>query len=233
MQRDTQFFDLLEACAETGCPVCRLSLMTARRYLADILYEFVNDPGIRDGIRHARGYCNEHAWWMANDRVHQLGIALIQQDMVETILAATEPLRNGRNARQSAQELLKRLQPTAECPVCAHVRTMEDIVLCALLKYIGDPDLAAALENSDGLCLAHFSRALELMNDADTLKRLMALQRNTLTRLRDELAEFIRKNDYRFRDEEFGKEGDSWRRAIGIVSSGRGVRHLHCAQAQV
>ena len=46
MQRDTQFFDLLEACAETGCPVCRLSLITARRYLADILYEFVNDPGI-------------------------------------------------------------------------------------------------------------------------------------------------------------------------------------------
>jgi hypothetical protein len=34
------------------------------------------------------------------------------------------------------------------------------------------------------------------------------MQQSTLTRLRDELAEFIRKNDYRFRDEGKGREGD-------------------------
>jgi len=224
MQRDMQVFDLLEACAQSGCPVCRLSLKAARRYLDSILYEFANDPGVRDGIRQARGYCNEHAWWMAPDTVHQLGIGIIQQDMVETVLNMIETIPNGRAPRHSAQELLKRLRPTAECPVCAHVRTMEDIALSALLEYMDDPDLAAALENSSGLCLAHFSRALELVREADALKRLVGLQRRTLTALRDELAEFIRKNDYHFRDEGLGKEGDSGRRAIGIVSGKRGVR---------
>jgi len=224
MQRDMQVFDLLEACAQSGCPVCRLSLKAARRYLDSILYEFANDPGVRDGIRQARGYCNEHAWWMAPDTVHQLGIGIIQQDMVETVLNMIETIPNGRAARHSAQGLLKRLRPTAKCPVCAHVRTMEDIALSALLEYMDDPDLAAALENSSGLCLAHFSRALELVREADALKRLVGLQRRTLTALRDELAEFIRKNDYHFRDEGLGKEGDSGRRAIGIVSGKRGVR---------
>ena len=224
MQRDMQVFDLLEACAQSGCPVCRLSLKAARRYLDSILYEFANDPGVRDGIRQARGYCNEHAWWMAPDTVHQLGIGIIQQDMVETVLNMIETIPNGRATRHSAQGLLKRLRPTAKCPVCAHVRTMEDIALSALLEYMDDPDLAAALENSSGLCLAHFSRALELVREADALKRLVGLQRRTLTALRDELAEFIRKNDYHFRDEGLGKEGDSGRRAIGIVSGKRGVR---------
>jgi hypothetical protein len=179
---------------------------------------------VRDGIRQARGYCNEHAWWMAPDTVHQLGIGIIQQDMVETVLNMIETIPNGRATRHSAQGLLKRLRPTAKCPVCAHVRTMEDIALSALLEYMDDPDLAAALENSSGLCLAHFSRALELVREADALKRLVDLQRRTLTALRDELAEFIRKNDYHFRDEGLGKEGDSGRRAIGIVSGERGVR---------
>ncbi len=41
--------------------------------------------------------------------------------------------------------------------------------------------------------------------------------------LRDELAEFIRKQDYRFRDEGLGAEGDAWIRAIAQVS---GARHL-------
>jgi hypothetical protein len=224
MQKDMQYFDLLEACAEPGCPVCRLSLKLVRHYIDTILYEYVNDPGVRDEIRRSRGYCNAHAWWMVEVHGAGLGIAIIQGDIVQTVIELTETLSNGRNARQSAQELLQRLQPKAECPVCAHRRAMEDITLNMLLQHISDEKLATALAGSAGLCLPHFSRALELVENAETLKQLIALQRLTLTELRDELAEFIRKNDYRFRDEGFGKEGDSWRRAIGIVSGERGVR---------
>jgi len=224
MQKDTRYFDLIEAFSEPGCPVCRVSLELARHYVDSILYEYVNDPGVRDEIRKSHGYCNEHAWWMLDVGGAGLGIAIFQRDIVQTVLDLTETLPNGRNAPQSAQELLKRLQPTAECPVCAHRRTMDDITLDTLLQHIGDEKLARALVGSAGLCLPHFSRALELVDNAEALKQLVALQQSTLTRLRDDLAEFIRKNDYRFRDEGFGKEGDSWRRAIGIVSGERGVR---------
>jgi hypothetical protein len=57
-----------------------------------------------------------------------------------------------------------------------------------------------------------------------TLAQLVDLQRRTMGELRDELAEFIRKNDYRFRHEGFGKEGDSWLRAIGIICGEQDVR---------
>jgi len=224
MQKDTRYFDLMKACSEPGCPVCRVSLELARHYVDGILYEYVNDPDIRDEIRKSRGYCNEHAWWMLDVRGAGLGIAIFQRDVVQTVLELIETLPDGRNARQSAQELLERLQPTAECPVCAQRRTMEDFMLDTLLQHIGDEELAAALAGSAGLCLPHFSRALERVDDAEALKQLVALQRHTVTELRDDLAEFLRKNDYRFRDEGFGKEGDSWRRAIGIVSGERGVR---------
>jgi len=224
MQKDTRYFDLIEACSESGCPICHISLELGRHYVDSILYEYVNDPDVRDEIRKSRGYCNEHAWWMLDVRGAGLGIAILQRDVIETVLDLTETWPNGRNTRQSAEELLKRLRPTAECPVCAHRREMEDIALNALLTHIGDPDLATALAGSAGLCLPHFLRALERVDDAEALKQLVALQRRTLTELRDDLAEFIRKNDYHFRDEGFGKEGDSWRRAIGIVSGERGVR---------
>jgi Family of unknown function (DUF6062) len=222
VQKDMSYFDLVEACAEPGCPVCRLSLNLVRRYVGGILHEYVNDPGVRADFRQARGYCNEHAWLMSGG--HGLGVAILQRDVIETVLALIETLSDGYNGRQSPRELLRRVRPTAECPVCAHRRAMEDITLDTLLQHIGDEELAAALASSAGLCLVHFSRALELVEDADTLKQLVELQRYTLTELRDDLAEFIRKNDYRFRDEGFGKEGDSWRRSIGIVSGEYGVR---------
>lgn len=219
-----QYFDLLEACAQPGCPVCRLVQQSVRRYLDSVLYESVNDPGVREGLRQARGYCYEHAWWMSTNCGQSLGVAILQRDVVEMTLEQTTVAPLGRNARQRARRLLQRLRPTAECPACAHRCTTEDHVLHALLQYSGDADLVAALAGSAGLCLPHFRRALELTTDAAALNRLVDLQRRTLTQLRDELSEFIRKNDYRFRSEGFGPEGNSWRRAIGIVSGERSER---------
>jgi hypothetical protein len=47
---------------------------------------------------------------------------------------------------------------------------------------------------------------------------VVAAQRSVWERLYDELGEFIRKNDHRFRDETFGPERDSWRRALEAIS---------------
>ena len=62
MPKDTLYFELLDACAETGCPICRLSLESVQRHLDGALYEFVNDIEARAVLRVARGYCNDHAW---------------------------------------------------------------------------------------------------------------------------------------------------------------------------
>jgi len=43
-------------------------------------------------------------------------------------------------------------------------------------------------------------------------------QRRIWERLLAQLSEFIRKNDYRFRDEPVGEEGDAWLRAIAALA---------------
>lgn len=224
MPKDTLYFELIDACAETGCPICRLSLESVQRHLDGALYEFVNDVEARAILRRARGYCNDHAWWLTKTRGNSLSIGIIYHDIVKAVLRELENVPAGRRGRQRAQELLKRVGPAGECPACAHRRTMEDVMLGALLKHIKDEGLDAALVGCGGLCVPHFSRALELVRNDRTLAQLVDLQRRTMGELCDELAEFIRKNDYRFRHEGFGKEGDSWLRAIGIICGEQDVR---------
>ena len=223
-KKDRLYSDLLEACARPGCPLCRVSLAFVRSYLESTMYERVNDEGVRAALRDARGYCNVHAWMLTEGYGVVLGTAIIQRDVLNAVLEATDVPRLRRGARQYAQEVLRRLRPTAECPACAHRRTMEDIAIQTLLKYLDDPQLAAALDKTDGLCLPHFSRALELVEDSGHLRRLLDFQRQALKGLCDELSELIRKHDYRFADEGFGEEGSSWLRATGIVSAERDAR---------
>jgi len=223
-KKDWLYSDLLEACTKPGCPLCRVSLAFVRSYLDGTMYERVNDSGVRAALRAARGYCNAHAWMLTEGLGVALGVAIIQRDVLHTILEATDVAPLGRGVRQYAQDILRRLRPTAECPVCVHRRTMEDIAIQTLLKYLDDARLAAALDEASGLCLPHFSRALELVEDSEQLQRLLRFQRRALERLGDELSELIRKRDYRFKDEGFGEEGDSWLRATGIVSAERGAR---------
>jgi len=223
-KKDRLYSDLLEACSRPGCPLCRVSLAFVRSYLESTMYERVNDGGVRAALRNARGYCNAHAWMLTEGHGVVLGTAIIQRDVLNAVLEATDVPSLGRGTRQYAQEILRRLRPTAECPACAHRRMMEDIAIQTLLKYLDDPPLAAALDKTNGLCVPHFSRALELVEEPDHLRRLLDFQRRALRGLRDELSELIRKHDYRFADEGFGEEGSSWLRATGIVSAERGVR---------
>jgi hypothetical protein len=112
----------------------------------------------------------------------------------------------------------RRLEPKAECPACAYQRTMDENAMRALLQHLHNPQVAEAVAASEGFCLPHFSRLLALGPSEAVLETLIDLERRVLSEMRDELAEFIRKNDYRFRDEKFGAEGDSWIRSIGLLA---------------
>lgn len=217
--KDQMYSDLLKACAQPGCPLCRMSLESVRRYLESTMYEFVNDGGVRAALRAARGYCNRHAWMVTEGYGMVMGAAVIQRDVINAVLQAAETAPR----RQGGPKIAHRLQPTAECPACAHQHRMEDIAIQTLLKYLDDPDMAAALD-ATCLCLPHFTRALELVQDSDQLERLLRFQRQALQELSDELTELIRKHDYRFADEGFGREADSWLRATGVVSGERGAQ---------
>jgi hypothetical protein len=195
-----------------------------RSYLDSMLYEKVNDIEVRAELRQARGYCNNHAWMLTEGRGVVLGVAIIQHDIVNAVLEATDVASRGRGVRRDAERILQGLRPGAECPACAHRQKMEDMAIQTLLKHLDDRRLVEALAETSGLCLPHFSRALELVEESAQLRRLQEFQREALEGLRDELAELIRKHDHRFAGEALGEEGDSWLRATGIVSAERVAR---------
>lgn len=236
--KHTTYYELRDALAEDGCPICRLAQKSVARFLDGLIYENVNDPGIREDIREARGFCNLHAWQL-RDHGGALGIAIIHHDVLEDAMEAIEAAQyqptswlpslnrrrvsDGEPASPATAPLANDLLPQRRCPACRRRDDTARSYIGTLFQHVEDPELNRALRESHGLCLPHFRQALQQVPDESTFKILTETQLDIWRHLRDELSEFIRKQDYRFHDEGLGAEGTSWSRAIAQISGMRGI----------
>src|SRR6478672_9860944 len=84
--RDSTAFEVRDALAQAGCPVCRLALRSVGRWLASVAYDQINDIDLRHELRAARGFCNAHAHrWLTE--VHSvLGTAIVYEDLLTSAL---------------------------------------------------------------------------------------------------------------------------------------------------
>ena len=226
-------YKLLEACREPGCPICRVEQQGVERYLDNQFYENVNSPAWRDQLRASQGFCHEHAWLGVDKRLGDaLGFSIIYHDIVNSLLRSLkdEPrsartqghrasiLRQGSESlRRRAAGVLALLAPQKRCPACTHRDAVTRNLLSALAEDLSTTEVQEALQASDGLCLPHLRLALGSATDDSGDETLLMIQRAKLERLKHELAEFIRKNDYQAIKEGFGNEGDAWLRAIAMV----------------
>jgi len=222
------------------CPLCLLVQKALRDYLEDLIGSFGVDRGARAEMREARGFCSEHANQLRDMVGVGLGVALIHWDIIETMLEETEGARRGLTAagprgllsrlrptgraNQAAARIAAALEPKRACLGCEHQASVENLYLTALLHYIAEPALAAALEASPGLCLPHFRQALEMPAEPAALARLVEIETACLRRLSAELQALARRLDHHQRDEMIGDERDAWLRSIHQVSGMRGTR---------
>lgn len=227
-------YNLLEACREPGCPVCRLEQQAVERYLDHHFYENVNSPAWRDQLRASLGFCQEHAWLGVEERLGDaLGFAIIYHDIVNNLLdqskeadspqqssrRRTSLLKQGPEQRRTVTErMLSALTPGKRCPVCEHREEATHTLVSVLMEEMKTPEMREALKASEGLCVFHLRVALEHGKDRSAAEELIAIHREKFQSLRAELAEFIRKNDYRVIVEGFGKEGNAWLRAIALIA---------------
>ncbi len=235
------YYEVLEACAGPGCPLCSLSEKWVNRYLRSVLYEKVNDLGIREALRRAHGYCNEHAWRLPQvSDGPALGTALLYRSVLRQVSAelnsarfappANGLLNKARGALQAtgaaAANETGPLQPQQPCPACKHREAMTASALSGLAEALAADDgrMLAALRKSAGLCLPHLRQALAAAQNRAAFEALVSLANERMDSLAQELDEFIRKNDHRFMPEGFGPEGDSWLRAIGWAAGAKGVQ---------
>jgi hypothetical protein len=230
LQNSIAYFEVREALAEDGCPICHLLVRRSRAALDSLLYEQVTDPDTRNELRTSHGLCNWHAWELLHVPSGRSGIAIIYETLLGHQLTELLLLQQRLQPRTLWQRLrtqildhspplpfLSRWRTKAPCPVCRqHTHRDEAIYLRALLDGLSEPDFTARFQDAFGLCLPHLVLAVERQRDHAALPTLVHLQGQKLTALRGKLQEIIRKFDYRFAAELAEKEGAAWSQVIEL-----------------
>ena len=231
MSRHSTFFELVEALDRPGCPLCRLSEASVRRFFASLGHEQVNDVGLRAELRARGGFCQRHAWHFLQASGSRLGVAIVYRDLLHHALAGLQmgygraPLgTRGPVARPGFfASLLTRMKRPARshgpargrfCLACRLQGEAEARYRSTLLEHLGEVDVRQRYASSQGLCLPHLRRGLRAGGRAEDLDWLRQDAVTRLDSLVGQLGEFIRKHDYRYRKESWGEEQDSPEKAV-------------------
>ena len=231
------YFELLDAFAEPGCPVCRRLEQGSLRALDAVLYEQVNDPPTRRRLVSSHGLCNWHAWLLPRVQSSALGVAVIYHHLLkEALKRLQETIREvrPRSRRKGIWERVRRAgalpltilewrRKKTRCPVCSLAGRSERADLRAILDHIGEPEFAEAFARSTGLCVPHLCGALTIGGDHPNLPIVLAAHEERWQGLIGDLEEFTRKFDYRYAKEAIGDEKTSWRRALETIVGHAGV----------
>jgi hypothetical protein len=233
--RSQTYFDLRDACAEPGCPVCRLTLRAVSRFIGRVDYEYVNEPDVRAKVERSWGFCNSHAQqWLREG--HVLAVALVYEGVLGRLRPEVERARpagqggllsgvGARIGRRKREAASGQLQPAGGCPVCRERDEAESHLIRVLGEGLAETadDFRVAFRGSDGLCLPHLRLALCTLSDEDAGAALREAALAHQERLAGQLREIVRKHDYRFRDEPSGEERGAAMRAVAHVAGLPGI----------
>ena len=187
---------------------------------------------MRVRIRAARGFCRSHLPLLVNSG-DALGIAILYHDLADETLKhwGEGEFTYGANSKSNASDLRSRLASLfssnlstsslalqTECLLCETESEAESRYVSALAAGLSRPEVWESCRTNREFCIRHIEMLVSLARPAEKTK-LIQLESEHLNKLKNELEEFIRKNDYRFREELMGEEGDSWRRALLKINS--------------
>lgn len=174
------------------------------------------DPDVRQKLVKSLGFCYNHTWQSINLKLSDaLGHAILYQDLVKDAIK-----KIGENEQNPGSQLTSALEPLAACPACLIEEAALERILDTMAGAFRNEDFVTEFKQSSGLCIPHLQALLPKL-DRKTQATLLGFQSTCLENLKGELAEFIRKSDYRFRDESIGKEGDSCKRAADMIHGKR------------
>ena len=231
------FHRLIDACQGAGCPVCRCLLADTRRYLTTVLYEHVTDPDSRARLRASWGFCNWHAEMLPEIGNAAFGAAILSEDLLRVLTRRLErwarrPITRSPSLFGRLRALLGRARipaivrlhhRRAVCPACAEVADSDRRYVETTLGFVRDPQFEEAYESSQGICVPHALRALELADGGAAGERLLALTLPKWAALRRDLAGFVRKHDHRNREPYTEAESDAYLRAIEALTGYAGL----------
>ena len=221
--------ELIDALKHPGCVLCQLAQHKSQRYIETLLDTAVIDVEQRDDWRLAKGFCPWHAHMALTLPQSSSSLAILYEDILRHEMAQVAPLarlepmprwrfgRSRRALRQRVQHWLRAWHRPRVCPACRLWQEQEQLCLSMLLDDWLDPALAQAFAQSDGLCVPHTASLIAQGSHHLRLPAVLAAQQEHMQTLHDDLREFIRKQDYRFVHEPFGREANAWQRVVALI----------------
>jgi len=243
--------NLIEAMKKPGCPACRIFRQASERALESFLWENVNEPDVRQGILDSYGFCAVHTRVMVAREVltssTPLGTNIIYEHLGRVVARELEGRKPGllgaaSNLSAGVHQLLRRLgfrklpgsgslQPRGICPACQVGENAAQNSLHVLCEEAQkDGDVREIYLKSDGLCFNHLRLAIE--NHSERFPQAVSLliddATNRLERQSKDMKEFIRKNNWAYRDEKLTEEEDTaWRKTLTFFTGYPGSAFTH------
>lgn len=226
MDHSPFIFEFSNACRQPGCPVCRLCATAVGRYLESLFYEYVNDPETRKRLVKSLGFCREHAGLLLETRIADvLGASIIYENIVKDILRNLPNTPTVPDAGLTKEQirpfkkLINSSRHPGRCMACEHEDAAAGRVLDELGKLLLEEKIQSALRDSDGLCFPHLAQLLERIEEPQAVSYLLNLTQEKLGSLQSEMAELVRKHDYRFQSEGIQEqEALAWKKAMRMIS---------------
>jgi len=218
-QKHITYFEVLEGFQKArGCALCELEERTINRYLENLLYECVNDAGVRRDLIASRGFCHRHAH-MLLEFSDALGTAILYNDQVKLFL----DFLNGLSGRIKRKKIPETWMRDDLCPACKIQNQSRQRYLETFLAMLDDCQAQEAVAHSGGLCAQHLIEALNASHEPELRRRLLTIHIARFAKLADDVEDFIRRHDYRFSKEDFKKKRDCWRKAVMMLTGLRNV----------
>jgi hypothetical protein len=213
-------FELEEALGQQGCAVCRLVERAGNSYLEYLLYDLVNDRDVQKEFRASLGLCERHVQGML-EKGDGLGVAILYRAAVKELLGLLSEIPDAPRSQAPLAKLLRRStrvnsavpEPGDGCMVCGAEAEAERRYLRVLLDGAEDGSLGGLLGGSGSVCVRHLSR-VSVLAGGWLPPALVDVTREMFEDLEADLSRYVWHSDYRFRDEPWGKERDSWKRVV-------------------
>jgi len=231
---------LFQALEKEGCPVCLVTLEAMQRAMDYWLYEGFSDADNRQRLIRSHGFCARHTWQLAQLPASFQLAQVYQTTLSETLTSLTQSLELVKRSQQTSQQSFWRTiwhkarkrregrdipSPQAPCTFCQTQHENEERLASTILTMLASETFLERLRlTTTGFCLPHFTRMYEAANNNAQRSCLLESQCLHAQYLQHELAELIRKHDYRFLKEPQGEDMTSWRRAAKFFIGHDGVR---------
>ena len=182
LQKDTLYFEMLEALRKDQCPVCFLAEKYEQKYIEALFYESVNDGLTRKKLEHSQGLCAYHTQRFT-EIGDALGLSILGVDLLENWLATFEE------------------NSTSPCVLCENQKENDKRLTQAFVQFLSFEEFWEELKTSNGLCKKHFLQVLPRINEKSLKRDFIKWEKGKVKQISDYLYEVIRKHDYRFQNE--------------------------------